>query len=488
MRPHALALGIAVAVAGAVLTAPVTAFAATASPAPLTLSDAVRYALAHDPTVQQNAASVAQAVEALAKQKTQTFPTVSGQLQNTMSKSNPTYSGSFAQIGITPQTNFSQNTAQISSQLNVNTGGLSVIQLAEAKAQLDQAKATLQRTQDQIASTVTAAFYAISQKNAIVAIDQSDLAYQHILALNARAKEKAGVAAGVDVLRAQVAAEKSASTLTADQAAVENAQESLAHTIGAPLETAFAVPAGVPQPALPQGTVQTLISIAQNARPDVRSAQLALRNARLVRKGFNRELFPNVQLSGAFGNQFSPTGVVYDQSIIDSDFAQNNAALIAQGLPPLPASDKPTVARGAPGFWNIQATTTFTLPLVDYGARKAEREQDDATLTSATAALENAKSQAELDVRQSYRAAQTALAQLKYAQDESRLGVEAARIAQLQYQNGIIALSDVSQAEQTSVAAQSDLINARVAYVEAVVNLRVALGTFDPQSIVADLR
>ncbi len=486
MRPHALAL--AVAIAGAVLAAPASVSASTAPGAPLTLSDAVHYALAHDPTVQQNAAAVAQAIEALAKQKMQTFPTVSGQLQNTLSKSNPTYSGSFAQIGITPQTNFSQNTAQVSSQLNVNAGGLSVIQLAESKAQLDQAKATLQRSQDRLASTVTAAFYGISQKNAIVAIDQSDLSYQRILALNAQAKERAGVAAGVDVLRAQVAAEKSASTLTADQAAVEDAKESLAHAIGAPLETLFAIPASVPQPALPQGSVETLISIAQNARPDIRSAQLALRNAQLVRKGFDRELFPNVQLSGAFGNQFSPTGAVYDQSIIDSDFAQNNAALIAQNLPPLPASDKPTVTRGAPGFWNIQATTTFTLPFVDYGARKAERNQDDAALTSANAALDNAKSQAELDVRQSYRAAQTALAQLKYAQDESRLGVEAARIAQLQYQNGIIALSDVSQAEQTSIAAQSDLINARVAYVEAVVNLRVALGTFDPQSIVADLR
>lgn len=479
------ALVAVVVIAGAIVIAPATAFAA---PTPLTLSDAVRYALAHDPTVRQNAASVAQAVETLAKQKTQTFPTVSGTLQNTMSKSNPTYSGSFAQIGITPQTNFSQNTAQVGAQLNINTGGLGIIELAEDRAQLQQAEATLQRAQDQLVSTVTSAFYAIAQKNAIVAIDKSDLGYQHILALNAQAKEKAGVAAGVDVLRAQVAAEKSASTLIADQAAVEDAQESLAHTIGAPLETAFDVPNDVAQPDLPNGSIDTLISIAQNARPDVRSARLAVRNAQLVRKGFSRELFPTVQLGGAFGNQFSPTGAVYDQAVIDSDFAQNNAALVAQGLPPLPASDKPIVTRGAPGFWNIQATTTFTLPFVDYGARSAERKQDDAALASAQAALDNASGQAELDVRQNYRAAQTALAQLKYAQDESRLGVEAARIAQLQYQNGIIALSDVSQAEQTSVAAQSDLINARVAYVEAVVNLRVAMGTFTPQSIVADLR
>ncbi|MHB8196571.1 MAG: TolC family protein, partial [Vulcanimicrobiaceae bacterium] len=67
------------------------------------------------------------------------------------------------------------------------------------------------------------------------------------------------------------------------------------------------------------------------------------------------------------------------------------------------------------------------------------------------------------------------------------LGGEAARIAQLQYQNGLIALSDVLLAQQTSHQAHVDLINARTAYVNAVVQLRVALGTYGPRSAVADL-
>jgi outer membrane protein TolC len=479
-------LGIvpALVVAGTVLFGPL---AAAAQPQALSLGDAVRYALAHSPTVAQQATALAQAQSALALQKGQTFPTVDASLQSYLTKSSPAYGGAYQVIGAQQQNVFSQNTASIGSQYTLNAGGLGLIKLAESKAQVDQAAATLTRTREQIASSVTAAFYGIAQKNAIVAIDQNDLSYQGILVQNARAKERAGAAAGVDVLRAQVAQEKSASTLVADKAAVLDAQESLAQSIGAPIQVAFAVPTEIVQPALPQGSVDTLVTIAQDTRPDVRAAQYALRNANLTRKGFDRELFPQISLNGSFGNQFSPTTAELQQNQIDSEFAAENAALIASGKPPLPLSAKPIVPRGSAGYWTIGATTTFTLPLIDYGARHTERIQDDTAISSAQAALDSAKGQAELDVRQAYRAAQTALAQLTYAQDESRLGVEAARIAQLQYQNGIIALSDVAQAEQTSVAAQSDLINARVNYVNAIVNLRVALGTYDADNATADL-
>jgi len=52
----------------------------------------------------------------------------------------------------------------------------------------------------------------------------------------------------------------------------------------------------------------------------------------------------------------------------------------------------------------------------------------------------------------------------------------------------VIALADVFQAQQTSIQAQDDLINARVNYVEAVVKLRVSIGTYDAHTAVADLR
>ncbi|MHB8146744.1 MAG: TolC family protein [Vulcanimicrobiaceae bacterium] len=446
---------------------PVLAGAQTPPP-PFTLGDAVAYALNHSAAVALKVAAVAQAYNALGKQRIASLPTVNGSLQSYLAK-NANYGGAYAIIGAQQQQQFSQNTAQIGTQYTLQTGGLSLIQLTTARAQVAQARQDLANTEDQIASTVTNAFYSVVQKQAIVAVDRSDLAYQKVLLSDARVKERAGVAAGVDVLKARVAQAKSNSTLIGAQTDVINARETLAQSIGAPLETRFAFPAQIQSPPLPSQPLAVLESIAIAARPDLKSAQDALVAAMQTRKGFGRELFPSVQLGAAFGNQFSPTNVQY---------VFNSAGR--------PIGIAPRV--GSPGFWSLSAVSTFTLPLVDYGARHFELKNDDAQVVAAKDTVDQTASQVRLDVRESYRSAQTALAQLGYANDESRLGTESARIAQLQYQHGLIALSDVLQTQQQSVVAQSDFVNAKVAYIDAIVKLRVSLGIYDARSAVADLR
>ncbi len=270
------------------------------------------------------------------------------------------------------------------------------------------------------------------------------------------------MAAGVDVMRAQVNQTKSASTLVGGKADVDDAREDLAQTIGASLDQSFLFPKAIAEPKLPSQSVDTLEDIALNARPDVLAARNGVAAAELTRKGWDRELFPTVQIGAAFGNQLST--IQYNQ------FGQPVAH-----------------ASGTPGFWSLGALSIFTLPLVDYGQRHSERVNDDAQLVSAQRALDQTRTQVQIDIRQTYRAAATALAQLGLAQEESRLGVESARVAQLQYAHGLIALSDVIQAQQQSVTAQSDLVAARVSYINAIVKLRVSLGTYTAQSAVADL-
>ncbi len=433
----------------------------------MTLVDAVSYALSHNPNVAQQRATLATAENSLAKARATAFPTVNGQLQNISQKSS-NYGGAYQVIGVQQQQVFSQNTAQVGTNYNLQTGGLSFLQLASARAQSEQARQTLANTEDQLASTVTASYFTVMQRQAIVALDQSDLQYQKTLVDVAKAKEHAGVAAGVDVLKAQVAQAKSASTLVGAQADVQNGIESLAQTIGASIDTQFDFPKEIASPALPGGTEAKLETVAMQTRPDVKAAQQSLAAAQATRKGWNRELFPQVQIGAAFGNQFSPT---------------------SQGFVLGPDGQPVAVPRqGSPGFWTLSATSTFTLPFVDYGQRHSERVSDEAAVASAQVALEQATTQVQIDVRQSYRAAQTAQAQLAFARDEARLGAESARVSQLQYQHGLIALSDVLQTQQQSVTAQSDFVSARVAYVNAVVKLRVSLGIYDARSAVADLR
>ncbi|HEY5339855.1 MAG TPA: TolC family protein, partial [Candidatus Aquilonibacter sp.] len=154
----------------------------------MTLSDAVSYALNHSPTVAQQYASVTQAEHTVAQAAATAFPTVNGQLQNYATKSG-NYEGVYGIIGAQQQNVFSQNTAQIGTNYTLDTGGLSYIQLQSAKAAASQAEQTLADTEDQIAATVTNAFFSVIQKQAIVSVDASDLSYQNVLVGEAKVKE-----------------------------------------------------------------------------------------------------------------------------------------------------------------------------------------------------------------------------------------------------------------------------------------------------------
>ena len=468
---------IATALAAFGAGAPALAAAAALLPAPMTLPDAVSYALDHNATVVAQRASVAQAQHALALARGVAYPTVNGTLQSFLAKS-ANFQGAFAALGVAQQNVTSQNTAQVGiSNWNLTTGGFSFLALAAARAQEEQAANTLANSEDQIATSVTTSFFSIVQRQAIVIVDQLTLKYQNDLVDVAKVKERAGVAAGVDVLQAKTSAAKSESSLVADRASVHDASESLAQQIGAPILTPFATPTSVPQPPIPQGAVETLVTIAEANRPDVGAAHEAVLAARFTRRGWNVELYPQVAISAAIGNQYSPTSSVISQQQIDQE--------CLAGAIPLPC---PVVPRGSFGFWSLQAVSTFTLPLVDYNARHSERVNDDAQLASAESTFASTRLQSELDVRESYRAAETAKAQVVWANQEAAYGVESARIAQLQYKAGVKTIYDVLQAQQAAQQAVNDAVAARVNYVDAVVKLRVSLGTYDARSAVADLR
>ncbi len=436
--------------------------------AAMTLQDAVSYALDHSPVVAAKVAALKQADHAVAVARGNAFPTVNGQLQNTMAKQSPTYSA-YAVIGAQQQSIFSQNTAQIGSNYNLQWGGLSFVALTAARANDAQARDDLTNTENQIATSTANAYYGVAAKVAIVNVDDADLRYQDELVKAAKVKEKAGVAAGVDVLRAEVAQAKSASNLVGARADAENSREALAQTIGAPLEQTFAFSDAIPAPPMPTHTISELERIALDARPDLLASRESLSAAESTRRGWLSEYAPSTQLSAAFGNQYAPTSF--------------SGTIVNPNPPPATIS----IPRGTPGFWTISATTTLTFPFLDYNQRHSERVQYDAQVRSAELLLDQAKTQVEIDVRQSYRGAQTALSQLDYARRESDLGIESAKIAQVQYEHGLIALSDVISAQNQAIAAQADLINARVAYVTSIVKLRVSLGTYDARSAVADL-
>lgn len=456
---------------------------AIASAQPLTLQQTVAFALKHNPAIAVKQAALAQAESNFTRQRATEYPPVVGSLQNLMEKQN-NYGGPNAQYGIAPIPNFSQNTAQVGTQWTLYNGSLNQILTQQNYRAVEGARADLRQTQTQTTAKLVQMFFAIANWRHLFELAQANLVYQQALLTVAQSKERAGMVAGVDVLRAQVGVEQTRVALLNTQTDQESARESLAQTIGATLETQFAVPATLPQPPLPAESEAALVKIAQENRPEIAEAVAGVAIARLSRSTIDTDLLPQINVFASFGNQTSPTNFVDQQNQITQLNAEcarypNNIECI--GFP------FPNVTRGMPGFWDIGATSTLSLPIVDYGTRAAAHRSANQAIESAQLTLDSAKTAAEEDVTDSIRRAQTALETLVLQRRAVDLGTEAARIAQLQYGNGLISLTDTKAAQASSLQSQADLFGAEIDYIDAVVRLRSALGTFDPAATVADL-
>ncbi|HTJ25405.1 MAG TPA: TolC family protein [Candidatus Limnocylindria bacterium] len=426
-------------------------------PAPLDLHAAIRYALAHDPTVLADRATLAQDEATYAKNHAAEFPSVAGSLQNQMAKTNGNNTGTFSQFGLTQAQVFSQNTAQIASNWTLYNGSLNQIQAQEAKRQVEQERATVRRAEQQLASDVASAWYNAVQQREGVRLAEGDRLYQQELLDAAQAQERVGRVAGVDVLRAQVNELRAASNLSSAQASAANASESLAQRIGAAPETPFALPEQLPEPPLPTTPLDALVAVALAARPDIAGARAQIAYARLTDSAIDTDRRPQITLNGAFGHSEVP----------------------AQTQMP----GFPTINPESAGFWQIGANTTLTIPFIEYGARRAAHAAARAQIDSAVASLESAQNGVEVSVRQALRGAQTAAANLAYAREADQLGAESARIEQLRYRNGLSSITDVTSAEQTALQSAQDLVTARVNYLDALTALRVAVGAADPLDI-----
>lgn len=453
------------------------------APKNLDAAAAVRYALTHAPVLLAREADIASSVSTFVAKRAAEYPSIAGQLQNEIAKSS-NLSGSFAQFGITPVNNFSQNTAQVLSQYSLYNG---TTQLAaeQAKRYVQNASGELQAQQETTALGVSTDFYNLAALHRALGLDENDFAYQQQLLDAARAQERVGRIAGVDVLRAEVAVSRSEATLVQARADEANAREALAIEIGASPDATFAIPADIPEPVLPRASVAALTAIATVNRPEIAAAQATLQAARLGDAVIDTDLRPTVQLTGAFGSQVAPTNFVLEQQEIN---ASNAAALANYNLEKqlfpgvnfqAPAL-APPITRGGPGFWQFGITSTFTVPFVDYGTRAANHHAARAQIASAAAAYQAAIDSVERDVRAAVRNVQAAHDKLTLAKASAQLARESARIAQLQYKNGLISFTDVTATEQTALSAENDLVAARVAYVVSDIRLRLTLGPADP--------
>jgi outer membrane protein TolC len=426
----------------------------------MTLQQAVDFALAHDATVLKAQATVSSAGAILARDRATTLPTVNALAQNQMEKS--ANNGQFAQIGLFVSPTFSQNTAALAASFN--GANLTNIEQARADKQAyDQAQQQLALDREQAILDVETSFYTIVRDVELTDIARENVNYNQALMQVADVNFKAGKVAGLDRLKAQVAYTSALEQLASAQADQEDARENLAQLIGASMTQQFVIPEAVPEPSLPNLDRMALDQLALANRPEVTIAQSQVTAAEISNALVDAPNRPNVQVSGEWGNQFSPTN--------NGTILNNYDACVASGEPPQLCSPSPS------HFYVISINSIWTLPLLDWGTLHAAHGNARREIDVQEASLAMAKQQTLIDVDQAVRRLLVDRDNLQLAKSNVEVAKEAAFISAAQYKVGIISQTDVTATQQSYLTAARDLLNARIDYLLGIATLKKATGT-----------
>lgn len=431
----------------------------------MTLKQAVDFALAHNPS---NIAAQAQAIAAaaaLTRNRSAQLPQVAANTQSLLQRQSASNAGTFAQFGLQPTANFSQNTSQVLGTANV-INLASTLEARQAKRSYDSALQNLRLTRQQTTLAVENGYYALVQDADLVRLANEDLAYQRALRDIADANFRAGKVAGIDRLKAQVQVTSSQQRLSSAQADVEDARQNLAQVIGAQPAQGFVFPSTVEVPVLPSLDRVGLETLALSQRPEVAIAQASVDNARYANALVDAPNRPIVQLSGGWGNQTSPTAnaLAFDQCTL----ANQNLPLAVAPL---------NCAPGASHFYNVSLSSTWSLPLLDWGTVHAAHVSARATIDSTQANLDAARRQAVVDVDEALRRVEVQRQNVALAGANADIAKQVAQTSQVQYKVGLISQIEVTAAQQTYLQAARDYLVAQIGFVLSAEKLKLATGS-----------
>ncbi len=410
----------------------------------MTLKQAVDFALAHNPSIVQAQAQAIAAAALLTRNRSGQLPQVAANAQSLLQRQSANNAGTFAQFGLQPTANFSQNTSQLLGTANV-INFTSTLEARQAKRSYDAAVQNVRLTRQQTTLAVESGYYALVQDADLVKLANEDLAYQRTLRDIADANFRAGKVAGIDRLKAQVQLTSSQQRLASAQADVDDARQNLAQLIGAQPAQGFLLPTTVELPVLPSLDRAGLETLALSQRPEVAIAQANVDNARYANALVDAPNRPVVQLSGGWGNQTSPTAnaLAFDQCTL----------------------------------YNVSLSSTWSLPLLDWGTVHAAHLSARATIDSNQANLDAARRQAVVDVDEALRRVEVQRQNLALAGANADIAKQVAQTSQVQYKVGLIGQIEVTAAQQTYLQAARDYLIAQIGYVLSAEKLKLATGS-----------
>ncbi len=399
----------------------------TIPPTVLTLARSKVIALKNSPTLASVRERMLQARETIAQARATYLPTLS-------------LDGSW---------NYTENTdAPTSSDENLYTHGISATQvlfdgferkysLISAKWEERQSFEAQKEAESLLVWSVASAYMDVQLAREDIKIAASDMAYNHQLAKEAHAREKAGTGSLSDLLNFETKVNSAKSSLIYAQQAHRESVYVLAALMGykdsrlppvelASLET-ITVQARVPD------TNKKIETFLEN-RPDLKQSQYAIQIAQAGIQEEKSDFFPTVSLTGSYG----ASSVHETQYLSDKDYM------------------------GASLGINI------SFELFSGGSTRSKVRQAQSKKREMEKSLEEAKIEAQSEIRSAADNIASSREQLGLQEKNAGLMEKTRDLVEKEYKAGQQSLVRLNQAQNDLVATQGDLASARVALILAL--------------------
>lgn len=305
-------------------------------------------------------------------------------------------------------------------------------------ADVAAARRALQNTRDLVSLAVVALYLQAISASSMIDAAEANVATAQALYQQAVDQKSAGVAPGIDVLRAQVELKAEQQQLIFYRKEFEKRKLDLARAIGLATGQRFTLTDPVPYAPPPAITMDEALARAYDSRPDFLALREQVRSAELLRKAASGQRLPSVVFDGNYGT----TG---------PRFNDNHGTFLVTGA--------------------------LRFPIFDGGRIRSDVEQAGVLLAQRQAELEDFRGRIDYDVRTAFLDLNAAADQVKVADSNRGLARQELDQARDRFAAGVSNSVEVVQAQQAVATAQENYINALFAYNLGKASLARAVGS-----------
>lgn len=297
----------------------------------------------------------------------------------------------------------------------------------------------LQATAQTLIGTTTKLYWQLAYLNESLSTAQQSLATSEKLYSLVNTQYQAGAVSGLDLTQAEQSVQSQKANLSQIQQSLVETRTALAVLLHIPVQQLnIQEPQRLPKVNLPQIQAGLPASILSR-RPDLRAAELRLRETLATKDATTASYYPSISLTGSLGS--SSTSL--------TELIKN-----------------PVLALGA----------NLSLPFLQYNDMKKNIAISQLDYEKAIIQYRQTLYQAFADVENALSARTELNQQVQFQQRNLELAEKAERLTDVRYRNGAIALKNVLDQQQTTRTARLSLVNTKQSQYNAYVTLMQALG------------